>query len=67
MCHYHSSRQHVRMACQPTNVKKQTHLGFGWYRCDGHYMRGNREDVKLVINDHALGTGGERQDEPVRG
>ena len=55
------------MARQPTNEKRQTHLGFGRYRCDGRYMRGNGEDVELVINDHALGTGGQREDEPVRG
>ena len=58
VCHYNSSGQHERMARQPTNEKRQTHLGFGWHRCDGRYMRGNGEDVELVINDHTLGTGG---------
>ena len=67
VCPYHSSGQHVRMARQPINEKRQTHLGFGWHLCDGCHMRGNGEDVELVINDHTLGTGGQREDEPVRG
>ena len=46
---------------------QQTHLCFGWYLCDDHYMKGDGKNVELVINHHALGTGGQGEDEPLGG